>query len=100
MIARGWRRYGLKLPPRSEIFDIFNKWRVMYHGTRPEVFVSILVEGRLMTPGDTLITGKTLKAVNSAGRQMDRVRSKLIDSAIFYPHYVTIHNPDMCILFD
>ena len=114
IIARGWRRYGvevngsiksidhLPLPilqrhsnpkvPSSKvkIFNIFENWRVLFHGTRPGVLASILSEGHLMKAGDTLITGEKLKSVNSNGRQKDGVGVEY--SHVVY-HYLPITQP-------
>merc|ERR1739848_880013 len=55
IIARGWRRYGVKVPIRAQLYRVFEKWRVLFHGTKPDRIASILAEERFLKPGDTLI---------------------------------------------
>ena len=80
-----------------KIFNIFEDWRVLFHGTRPGVLASILSEGRLMKAGDTLITGEKLKSVNSNGRQKDGVGVEY--SHVVY-HYLPITQPLYDILLE
>ena len=89
-------------PHIATFWNIFEDWCVVFHGTRLEVLPTILAGGGLMKPGDTLITGKKLKALNSAGRQKDGVRDKHVFSLIqpgtnrtlntnslFFRHYIS-----------
>ena len=73
VIPRGWSRYGLEVPKgKVAELDIFNKWRVSYHGTsKPALVVSsILREGRFVLPGQELMDGTVLESGKCAGRQV------------------------------
>jgi hypothetical protein len=61
----GWCGFGLAVPARAKALDIFNEWHVCYHGTSPKHLSSILAEGGLLMPGDTLLNGETLGALHT-----------------------------------
>ena len=52
--------FGLKVPPRAHDIKVFAEWAVSFHGCPSNVLPSILKEGQLLMPGDTLIDGTVL----------------------------------------
>jgi hypothetical protein len=58
-VPKGWCGFALKLPPKAEDLQIFN-WPVAFHGCPSGVLPSVLREGSLLMPGDTLIDGSKL----------------------------------------
>jgi hypothetical protein len=66
-IPRGWCGFGLKVAPRAEALRIWDTWHVAYHGCPPHVVSSILAEGQLLMPGDTLLDGTKLGAPHTLG---------------------------------
>jgi len=60
-VPKGWCGFALKLPPKAEDLDIFKpQWPVAFHGCPSVVLPSVLREGSLLMPGDTLIDGSKL----------------------------------------
>ena len=60
-VPKGWCGFALKLPPKAEDLKIFaGKWPVAFHGCPSGVLPSVLREGSLLMPGDTLIDGSKL----------------------------------------
>jgi len=59
-VPLGWCGFGLKLSPRAEALGIFG-WPVSFHGCPSTVITSILNEGSLLMPGDTLLDGTKLQ---------------------------------------
>ena len=60
-VPKGWYGAGLKMGPRAEDLDIFcDDWVHTYHGCPSSVVASVLREGSLLMPGDTLIDGTAL----------------------------------------
>jgi len=63
----GYAGFGLMMPPRAASLRIFDTWHVSYHGLQASVLGSVLQEGGLLLPGDTLLDGSTLEAVHTRG---------------------------------
>eukprot|EP00802_Teleaulax_amphioxeia_P009697 Tamp_09718.p1 GENE.Tamp_09718~~Tamp_09718.p1 ORF type:complete len:382 (-),score=33.40 Tamp_09718:573-1718(-) len=59
-VPKGWCGFGLKVPPRAFELEVFEEWAVSFHGCPSDVISSILREGQLLMPGDTLVDGSTL----------------------------------------
>ncbi|CAF1181631.1 unnamed protein product [Rotaria magnacalcarata] len=61
VIPRGWVRLGLKVDSvTAELNDIWNCWRVTYHGTSKEAAISIIKSRQFSIPGDQLLDGSFL----------------------------------------
>ena len=58
-VPKGFCGFGLKLAPKAEDLKIF-EWPVSFHGCPGSVLPSVLREGSLLLPGDTLIDGSKL----------------------------------------
>jgi large subunit ribosomal protein L40e len=58
-VPKGWCGFALKLPPKAQDLEIW-KWPVGFHGCPSGVIPSVLREGSLLMPGDTLIDGSKL----------------------------------------
>ncbi len=70
VVPRGWVRFGLAVPQRATVLNIFEEWSVSFHGTKsPQVLESILDCGQLMKAGDRLLDGTKLRSTKCAGRQ-------------------------------
>ncbi|XP_066296523.1 neuralized-like protein 4 isoform X1 [Branchiostoma lanceolatum] len=59
----GWSRFALRLPPRAEMLNVFEKWHVAFHGTSVAAIRKILDSGELLIPGnvqpgDIMMTGR------------------------------------------
>ncbi|XP_077863669.1 uncharacterized protein LOC144348043 [Saccoglossus kowalevskii] len=56
----GWCRFALKVEPRANDLQVFEKWHVAFHGTPIRYVESILKHGDLLMPGDKLMGGEIL----------------------------------------
>lgn len=63
----GFTGFGLKVPPRATMVNIWDSWHVSFHGCAGSVLPSILAEGGLLLPGDTLLNGIKLGAIHTRG---------------------------------
>ena len=59
-VPKGWCGFGLSVPSRAKALNVFEAWAVSFHGCPRHVVPSILQEGRLMMPGETLMDGTRL----------------------------------------
>ena len=60
-VPKGWCGFGLEIPPRAKALKIFSSdWVHAFHGCPASVVPSILLEGSLLMPGDTLMNGTPL----------------------------------------
>jgi len=61
-VPKGWSGFGLKVPSRAHSTEnqMFVRWAVSFHGCPSTVLASILNEGQLMFPGQTLLDGTKL----------------------------------------
>ena len=58
VIPRGWVRFGLVVDEaQAAVENIWNKWVVTYHGTKPEAAKSIIEHHQFLIPGDETING-------------------------------------------
>ena len=56
----GWSGFGLALPGRAHDQKVFDNWAVSFHGYPSHVITSILRQGDLLMPGDTLLDSSKL----------------------------------------
>eukprot|EP00961_Rhodomonas_salina_P224833 3039407-Rhodomonas_salina.1 len=59
-VPKGWCGFGLAVPPRARAERVFDEWVVSFHGCPMELTPSILRQGELLMPGDTLLNGTQL----------------------------------------
>jgi translation initiation factor 4A len=76
-VPSGFCGFALTLPSRATALDIFNSGRVSYHGCPANALSSILLEGNLLMPGDSLVDGTKLPNRLTGG---DKSRIKLYTS--------------------
>ena len=80
-LPKGFYGFGIQTPPRARSLQIFEKWAVTYHGIKASNVASVLNEGGLLLPGDTLLDGTTLKAAHT--RDDDRQRLYTSPSVLY-----------------
>ncbi|XP_070552398.1 uncharacterized protein [Ptychodera flava] len=56
----GWCRFAIQVPARVAPLNVFHKWHVAFHGTRPDAVRPILECGDLLMPGDLEMEGRKL----------------------------------------
>ncbi|CAF1224045.1 unnamed protein product [Adineta ricciae] len=65
VIPRGWVRFGLVVDEaQAAVENIWNKWVVSYHGTKPEAARSIIEHHQFLIPGDQTISGDKIRIPN------------------------------------
>jgi hypothetical protein len=89
-VPSGFCGFGLKLPPRAAALDIFKGGCVSYHGCPANALSSILLEGNLLMPGDSLIDGTKLPNRLTQG---DKSRIKLYTSPSIRYSELDIYSP-------
>jgi hypothetical protein len=57
-VPTGWTKFGLHVPKRAELLDMWRDWHVCYHGTPVDSVADILDCGQLMIRGDCDCEGK------------------------------------------
>ena len=69
----GFVGFGMKVPPRADALKIFDNWAVSYHCLKATNVASVLNEGGLLLPGDTLLDGTTLGAAHTRDKHRHRL---------------------------
>ena len=89
----GFVGFGIRLPARASCLNVFEDWHVSYHGLKAANVASVLLEGGLCLPGDTLLDGTTLTADHT--RDPDGSRRQIYTSpSVRYAELPVYTEPD------
>jgi|EP00802_Teleaulax_amphioxeia_P009367 exosome complex RNA-binding protein Csl4 len=72
-LPHGFVGFGIQMGPRAASLRIFDDWAVSYHGIKAANISSVLNEGGLLLPGDTLLDGSTLQAAHTRDAYRNRL---------------------------